>query len=326
MGKQQLFFKWLALSAVAEWLIMRTATRAAIHIPKSPTFITIYQGLNTVGQVTAAFVALLSLGLLLTIAWHDRRQIWLSLILGGLAMLGILFLIIVPPTWLAFGYQLLAVMAVLLICSRAFWGQDVAGGRRGWQGVAVLLFPALALFTGLLVQLLPNLYKLFGWPGPPLLTIALFNLGELFVIVSVGVWWWVSHLLYGRFASWQIWLFAAIPMVFFAISFWRDAAMTGILTIWSTGLTLYLPWPVYALALWLAGVTILATWKQTPAVAYAILLLISAGYAPQLSSQLFCAIIGIWLLMPAPVHQPVKDYVAQPVRLAPRPHEILAKQ
>jgi hypothetical protein len=297
MEKQQLFFKWLALAAVAEWLIMRTATRAAIHMPKSPAFITVYQGLNTLGQVVATFVALLALGLLLAIAWHGRQQIWLSLTLVGLALLSVLFLFIVPPTWLALLYQLLAVTAVLLICARVLWGQRVAGrGKWGWQGTAALLFPAFALLAGLLVQLLPNVYALFGWPGPPPLTAALFNLGELFVIASVVVWWWMVRMVYGRTHSWQHWLLAAIPALLFALSFWRDPAMTGILTIWSTGLTLFLPWPVYALALWLVGVTVLATWRPHPPLAYAILLLISAGYAPQLSSQLFCALIGLWLL------------------------------
>lgn len=188
--KQQLFFKWLALTAVAEWLIMRTATRAAIHMPKSPAFITVYQGLNTLGQVAATFVALLALGLLLAIAWHSRQQIWLSLTLVGLALLSVLFLIVVPPTWLALLYQLLAVTAVLLICTRVLGGQRAAGGGKwGWQGTTALLFPALALLAGLLVQLLPNLYALLGWPGPPPLTGFLFNLGELLVVVTVFVWW-----------------------------------------------------------------------------------------------------------------------------------------
>ncbi|GIK55606.1 MAG: hypothetical protein HND44_05005 [Chloroflexi bacterium] len=318
MEKQQLLFKWLALTAVAEWLIMRTATRAAIHMPKSPAFITVYQGLNTVGQVAATFVGLLALVLLVDIAWHGRQQIWLSLSLVGLALLSVLFLVVVPPAWLALLYQLLAVTAVLLICTRVLWGQRVSGGgKRGWQGTAVGLFPALALLAGLFVQLWPNLYALLGWPGPPPLTRFLFNLGELLVVVTVFIWWWC----YGRTRSWIIWLLAAIPALLFALSFWRDPAMTGILTIWSTGLTLFLPWPVYALALWLAGVTVLATCRTVPAIAYAILLLIAAGYTPQLSSQLFCAIIGLWLLArpeavsPSPLPFPAATFVhhRQPV-------------
>lgn len=313
-------FYWLAVAATADWFITRLMTRLAIHIPKNEIMIVMYQGVNWGGQVATSLVALLSLGILFWLAWKEwQHSIWLPLALTGRAVVSLLFLVIVPSSWLVMLHHGLTLLIIGLLGWRLFQG-STWGGKIGW-GVAWLL-PALSLLVGVMYQIIPTLYTVLHLAGPSLVMGWLFNLGELLVVLSVAGLWWV----YGRFVSWRIWLFAAIPMVFFAISFWRDAAMTGILTIWSTGLTLYLPWPVYALALWLVGVTILATWRQTPAVAYAILLLISAGYAPQLSSQLFCAIIGIWLLMPAPVHQPVTDYVAQPVRLAPRPHEILVNQ
>jgi len=312
MIKQQTLFKWLAVSALVEWLLVRTLTRAAIHVPKSPEIAAGYAVVNQIGLVAAAFVALLSLALLLWIAWEGRREVWLSLTLVGLGGVSLLFLVIVPPTWLALLYQLLGVTAVLFICAGAV---RAYGLKRIWPEMAALLFPAAALLAGLLYQLLPTLYALMGWPGPPPLTGTLFNLGELLVIGSVLAWWWTSRSLPNRSRSWIIWLLAAIPALLFALSFWRDPAMTGILTIWSTGLTLFLPWPVYALALWLAGVTVLTTWRVAPAMAYAILLLIAAGYTPQLSSQLFCAIIGLWLLArPLPLTALDRQPVDQPVR------------
>lgn len=293
MKQQEFLFKWLAIAAVVEWLLVRTLTRAAIHVPKSEVIIVGYTAVNQIGLVAAAFVTLLALALLLWLAWQTRAAIILPLTLVGLAGLSLLFLFIVPPAWLAVTYQLLAITAVILIVGAGFWAQRAEPERvgRGW-GMAIVLFPACALLAGLLVQLLPNLYALLGWSGPPPLTSVLFNLGEIFVVGSVLVWWWG----YGRSHSWQLWLLAAVPSLFFSLTFWRDPAMTGILTIWSTGLTLFLPWPIYALALWLAGVTVLANWQVRPTLAYAILLLISAGYAPQLSSQLFCALIALWLL------------------------------
>ena len=307
MIKQRSLFKWLAVSALVEWLLVRTLTRAAIHIPKSPEIAAGYAVVNQIGLVAAAFVALLSLVLLVWIAWEGRREVWLSLTLVGLGGVSVLFLVIVPPAWLALLYQLLGVTAVLFICAGAL---QAYVGKRSWPELAALLFPAAALLAGLLYQLLPNIYALMGWPGPPPLTGVLFNLGEMLVIGSVLVWWWTSRSLSNRSRSWIIWVLAAIPALLFALSFWRDPAMTGILTIWSTGLTLFLPWPVYALALWLAGVTVLTTWRVAPAMAYAILLLIAAGYTPQLSSQLFCAIIGLWLL-PRPL--PLIAHDRQPV-------------
>ena len=298
MIQLQKFYKWLALAALVEWLLVRTLTRAAIHVPKSPEVIAVYTAVNQIGLVSGVFVALLAIVLLLCLAWLNRRAVLLPFTWLGLAGLNLLFLFIAPPAWLALPYQLLAMMAVVLIVGSGVW-QGVAHKRRWWE-TAVLLFPACALLAGLWVQMLPNLYTLLGWPGPPPFTGLLFNVGEIFVVSSVLIWWWG----YGRTRSWLLLLLATIPALLFALSFWRDPAMTGILTIWSTGLTLFLPWPVYALALWLVGVTVLANWQLRPTLAYAILLLIAAGYAPQMSSQLFCALIALWLLArPLPLTQ-----------------------
>lgn len=292
MEKQQLFFKWLAVAAIVEWLLGRTVTRAAIHIPKSPEVIVAYTAVNQIAQVMATFVALLSFMLLVWIGWQARRTVWLPLTLVSLAGLSLLFLVIVPPVWLALAYQLLAASALVLMSITR--GRASPGRSLGTPW----LLPALALLIGVLYQLLPTVYVLGKWPGPPPFMGTLFNLGELLVIASVVVWWWG----YGRGGSWHLWFLAAIPALLFTLSFQRDPAMTGILTIWSTGLTLFLPWPVYAVALWLAGVTVLAAWQRQPLVAYALLLFTAAGYAPQLSSQLFCGLIALWLLTrPLPI-------------------------
>ncbi|HEX6385846.1 MAG TPA: hypothetical protein VF177_14345, partial [Anaerolineae bacterium] len=55
------FFSWLSIAAIVDWLITRTVTRAAIHVPKSPVMISGYQATNLVGQVAASLVALLAL-------------------------------------------------------------------------------------------------------------------------------------------------------------------------------------------------------------------------------------------------------------------------
>ncbi|MGB4952184.1 MAG: hypothetical protein WBO55_16285, partial [Rhizobiaceae bacterium] len=208
MIKQRSLFKWLAVSALVEWLLVRTLTRAAIHIPKSPEIAAGYAVVNQIGLVAAAFVALLSLVLLVWIAWEGRRDVWLTLTLVGLGGVSVLFLVIVPPAWLALLYQLLGVTAVLFICAGAV---RAYGGKPIWPEMAALLFPAAALLAGLLYQLLPTLYALMGWSGPPPLTGVLFNLGELLVIGSVLVWWWTSRSLPNRSRSWIIWLLAAIP-------------------------------------------------------------------------------------------------------------------
>jgi hypothetical protein len=147
-------------------------------------------------------------------------------------------------------------------------------------------------------------YGAFGLPGSPGFALGLFNLGELFVVLTpIGIWWAYRIQMYhsstvvqspGRSATSP--LQAAIPAAGFAAFTLANPSMAGILAIWSTGLTLYLPWPVYALSLWLFVVTFLALRKRGRLAAWALLLLAAGGYAPQLSSQVFYGLIGLSLI------------------------------
>jgi hypothetical protein len=81
--------------------------------------------------------------------------------------------------------------------------------------------------------------------------------------------------------------------------------MTGIIAIWSMGLTLYLPWPLYALGLWLTGVTVIQAMRQGNAAGWAILLLMAGGYAPQLSVHAFLSLLAQWMLA-SPLSPPAR--------------------
>jgi hypothetical protein len=312
---------WLVLAALAEWLVLRTVTRAAIHVPKSPPVITLYGIMNYLGLLAATFVALLGLLLLLWLAWQSwqtKGTMLLSLLLVGRVGLSLLFLVVVPAGWLVVFSHLITLSLIVVLLTSGLEG-GASFWRRG-EGmvrapVIALMLPALALVAGVLYHMLPALYTAVGWPGPPPWTGLLFNAGELLVVASVGALWWV----YGRSATLTQAIIAALPALLFSLSFWRDPAMTGILTIWSTGMTLFLPWLFYVLALWLAVVTVMAAWRQKRSVAYALPLLMSAGYAPQLSSQLFCALIGLWLLAQTTTAQPDSAALAEPKAAVARP-------
>lgn len=272
---------WLTLAALADWLITRTLLRLAIFAPKSPPVIAVYQTFSLTGQLATSLVSLLGLGMLGWIAWHDwqtRRTLWLPLVLLSQVMFSLIFLVVTPSGWWIIGPHLLNVLAAGMIALRA---------RQ-----AVVLLPMLALLVSRFYQMLPALYTAWQWPGPPPLTEALFNLGELLVVLSsVGFWW-----AFGRGASRRDWLAAACPALVFSALYLVNPAMTGILAIWSIGLTLYLPWPFYAMSLWLAGVAVITSLRRGNLAGWAILLLAAGGYAPQLSAQAFLSLIALWLL------------------------------
>jgi hypothetical protein len=178
----------------------------------------------------------------------------------------------------------------------------------------------LALALSGLYQVVPAIYAAGQWPGPPPLAAWLFNAGELLVVLSpLGLWW-----AYARGASRREWLLAAAPALAFSALHLANPAMAGILAIWSIGLTLYLPWPLYALSLWLAGVTALAARRRREPAGWSVLLLLAGGYAPQLSTQAFLGLIALWLLA-APVLQPTPAAQSAAPAAAHRPVEGMAR-
>jgi hypothetical protein len=223
--------------------------------------------------------------------------------------LSLFFLFIPPAGWLALASHSLYLVVIILLVLRAASG----AGNESRLIIAewiVLLVPALALVSGRLHQALPAFYAMMHWPGPVPFTAVLFNLGELLVVVGAFALWWA----YGREARWWAWLVAAVPALAYTALYLTNAYMTGILTIWSTGLTLYLPWPFYAAAIWLVGTTLLAPRAWTQGAGWAILLLAAGGYAPQLSVQAFFSLVALCLLAGVPRCQTVKNRV---VPLAP---------
>ena len=284
------FVAALVIASLVDWLITRTLTRFAIFIPKTPVMIVGYQALSWGGQVGSALAALLALASLIWIAREERRTErypWLGAVVVGLGGLSLLFLVMPPGGWLLV-YHLLVLAALLGL------------GRRGLRPAASLpvrlagLLPAAVMVAGSLHQAAPTLYAALRWAGPPAWSAPVFHAGEVLVIASAGALWWA----YGRGADRQTWAVAGLPALGFAAAYLAEPAMTATIVIWSNGLTLFLPWWLYAAALWLVGVTVLWSWRTgARSVAWAILLLAAAGYAPQLSSQFFFGLTALWLMM-----------------------------
>jgi hypothetical protein len=185
----------------------------------------------------------------------------------------------------------------------------------------VVVLAGMALLSGGLFQTIQVWAQAFGWSNPPEFTMALFNFGEgMAVLCPLAAWWilrisgsptagqqigqvsmpahvrWLSPSAALRPVAWSTYLWASIPAFGFSALTIVNPAMAGVLAIWSTGLTLFLPWPIYALSLWLLGVIVITAWRSGEPVGWALLLLAAGGYAPQLSSQAFFGLIGLILL------------------------------
>lgn len=288
MNRAPALFRWLALAALVDWLVTRTFTRMAIFMPKPPPVISAYRLLGYAGQLAANISSLLVLIALGWIAWQtwQHGRTWQAIIWLGLPIWSLIFLFTPATGWFAVGYHVLLLSAIILTTGHA-WQPPTPPAS-----LLARLLPALALLLGGIYQTIPTLYEALHWPGPPPLTTLLFNIGELSVALSSFVLWWA----YGRRCSRATWLVASLPALAFSALYLAMPAMAGILAIWSIGLTLYLPWPIYALSLWLAGGTAIGALRHNDPSGWAIILLAAGGYAPQLSTQAFLGLIALWLL------------------------------
>jgi hypothetical protein len=306
-----IFLLWLTLAALLEWAIGRTFIRSAIYLPKTPFMIGVYQALGAIGQVAFTLTSLLALLGMAWLVWQERRNITFALLLSASVILSCVFIVVMPEGWWPVLNRLLLVAIITVLLGR-LWRRD---GDRRWK-MAVTL-PVLAVWLGAMYQVLPALAQALHWPETPALGRTLFNLGELLVVLTpIGLWLALRPRERAR-----VYVLAALPALLFSIVHLVAPAMTGIMAIWSIGLTLYLPWPITALSVWLGAIVVISAMRRNQPIGWALLMLLAAGYAPQVSTQVFISVIALWLMLPAPA--PVSPAAAVPptVRpLAPAPH------
>ncbi|MBI4671068.1 MAG: hypothetical protein HY741_05310 [Chloroflexi bacterium] len=162
--------------------------------------------------------------------------------------------------------------------------------------LSVWTLPAAAMIVGELYLLDGALANALHAQTVTPLSSALYNTGELLVVATPFAMWWM----YARRTSGWMYATAAIPALAFALAYWRSPALTGIVAMWSLGLSLYLPWVLYAVSAWLMGVALLTFWRRdvnaSPHLEWAVLLMIATGYAPPVSTHALLGLIALWLL------------------------------
>jgi hypothetical protein len=280
MNAYSILIRLLVFAALADWLVGRTLTRLAIFMPKPPFLVWVFESVDAIGRTAATLAGLLTILVLLALAWtrlQAGRDVFSALLWVVLVALSLGFLFVQP------GPALMAVFQV------GMFSALLAAGWFAWKKAdsAIIklatIFPILALGVGAIAHT--------SQLGLHLRTLSILQAGELFVVLCPLFLW----LAFGRRATLNIWLVAFIPVLAFTAGILSNPAETGILVIWSTGLTLYLPWPLYSISLWLAGVTILSSARQEGWPAKTLLLLAAGGFAPQLSTHAFLGLIALML-------------------------------
>ena len=281
-------FRWLTFAALVDWLIGRTFTRSAMFMPKSPFMIAVYQALGAIGQVALTLTSLLAIIAVIWIAWRERRHGLWPLLLIARVMLSLGLMFVAPTGWLRVIDHALSLIIVSALLARLWCTTAAHIDKVMWS------LPGLALFCGVHYQLLPALAEALNLSATPAWASLIFNLGEALIVLSPIGLAWINRAQLNR----KIYLLALIPALLFTLAHFANPAMTGIIAIWSMGLTLYLPWPLYAISLWLCGALVIRSIGRQMPIGWALLLLAAGGYTPQLSTHLFIGLIALWMVRP----------------------------
>jgi uncharacterized membrane protein YuzA (DUF378 family) len=280
-------------------------------MPKTPIISTVFEGLGAVGQFAMNMTSLLAITAMVWMAWlfARRGQRALPIALVALLVFNLAGLVFAPSAAVTLTYHLIAIASLFMIL------HAVSHSSTGAARTVAVLLAASALCASELHQAMGALSVVLGAERPIGLGMAAFVVGEALVVASgLAFGWWMRPY---REERW-IWVAAVVPTVAFISMYLVAPSISGVLAIWSIGLTLFLPWPLYAVSLWAMTAAMLTGLKRGHPAGLAIALLVAGGYASQLSTQLFLSLTALYLLVGVNAQIDVRPSNPVDMKSAPR--------
>ncbi|MDP2950486.1 MAG: hypothetical protein Q8P22_13245 [Chloroflexota bacterium] len=295
----------LVAAGLTELLLLRMLSRVGVHIPKEGLVLEGYSLLTSLGSFAfnvATVLAPLSLVALTYLLTRSARVGPAALGIATLSgLLALLFWSLVlplvgtgPEANIAFG---MTSAGLLVLLAAPYWTNgEVALARRIAVGLMVAAFLCSAYYT-----LSNTAYHLLGWTGSPPYGLPILGLGEALVVATgFAVFWaWGSWRWLKEWRAHKMLL--ALPSIVAILllgSYLANGSTSAILALWTTGLTLYLPLPLYLASFWLYLVTVSGCLGggQRTYEGWALLLLLVAGYNLELTYQHLLAVVAVLVL------------------------------
>lgn len=284
----------LAAAGLAELLLLRVLSRVGVHIPKEGPFLYAYGFLTEVGSFAFNLASVLAVMAAALAAWLllQRRgnalAAWalLGLAWGNVA-LALLGKAVAAEAAFATGVTFALVAVALPYCLRR--------GEAVERRLTVALVAAAYLFS----QYYALAHALYGLLGlrttPPETTLAL-AIGEaLLVAAGFAIFWaWGRGGASSRFVS----IMVAALVVGLLGAYLANGSTTAILALWTEGITLRLPFPLYLASFGLYAATVASCLRREgmAATGYALLLLFVAGYVLGTTYQGLLAVLALAIL------------------------------
>ncbi len=297
-GLQQMTAVLLA-AALAETLLLRGVTRIGVHVPNGEGVAPAFQVASFLGSLAFNFASLLAIVLVVLILGSLVRRMdgglsRLALVgLSGAMMMGLGLSLTTdgPAADALFGVAVALLVGFIAIVT-------VSERRVGAAAALALILVAAAYLSYQYYVLSYLFYRILDYGVVPPMSTAVLRLGELLAVAAAAAAFWAWGL-----PRWR-WVgragLAAVAAVLLALTLagLSPVSTMAILALWTTGLSLFLPFPVYLLALALYLLTLVACWRSGDAfwTAAGLLLVLLAGYMAESTYQHLLLLVGVALL------------------------------
>ena len=297
-GLRQLTAVLLA-AVLAETLLLRGVIRIGVHVPKGEGVAGAFQAASFLGSLAFNFASLLVIVLVVVILGSmvrrmkegSSRFVLVGLSGAMLIGLGLSLTTDAPAADALFGVAVALLVGFITIVT-------VSERRVGPAATLALILVAAAYLSYQYYVLSYLFYRILDYGAVPPLTIEVLRLGEALAVVAAAAAFWAWGL-----PRWR-WVgkagLAAVAAVLLALTLagLSPASTMAILALWTTGLSLVLPFPIYLIALSLYLLTLVACWRSGDAfwIAAGLLLVLLAGYMAESTYHHLLVLLGVAFL------------------------------
>ncbi|MEE8369327.1 MAG: hypothetical protein V3S00_01005 [Dehalococcoidia bacterium] len=255
----------LLVAGLGELILYRMFSRVGVHIPKEGVILDAYDGLIRLGSFAfnvSSVMVFFALGLLAYAAiqrWSSRSALFAAapVLIVAFGALSFLLAFVEEGNTLKFTYGALSLGIMMLLAAQA-WTDD----RNDTPRKVIVTLIVLAYLASQYYVLANQAYSALGLTTAPAMTTRALELAELLVVVNAFVVFWawsgVRRGLQWRPSRMQLGVALLLMVMFLSAHRGADSSTAAILSLWTLGLTLYLPLPIYVLALGLYGATLVA--------------------------------------------------------------------
>ena len=289
----------LIVAALLEIVLLRLATRIGVHVPRSELAADGLQAASFVGSLAFNSASILAIGLtvllllMMTMRVRDSVARFGLVLISGALMISLMMSLVTGRAAWDGAFGLAATLLVLLLGVTLMARKDVSTGPRAAVALIVGAYLCYQYYSLSYIT-----YRLLDYAALPPLGIDVLRWGEVLVVLAGGAVFWAWGRPRWRLAG-RLGIAAVVGfVVIVGLSSLTPSSTTSILALWTTGMSFFLPSPVYLAALALYLVTVVACFRDKDAfwLGAGLLLLLVAGYMPEATYHHLLVILGVGFL------------------------------